>query len=137
MTHLTANATLDEDILVVAAGRDIGGVAERRARRLTHEGRGEAQELPEGWEETSAAPERVAGDTLAQMIDECARLRPEISIAWLCGRSKVGRNTIRSIMRRQRAWVDVYVADRLCVALGRHLSEAEPVEYAPLRGKRK
>lgn len=113
MTHLTANATAEEVGVHVASDR-------------TREGG--AEPLPDGWATEGAPPERVSAAALAQMIDECTRVRPEIGIAWLCEHASVGRNTVRDILRRQRTWVDVYIADRLCVALGRHLDEAGPVE---------
>lgn len=100
-------------------------------------GRGGPTPVALNWETEPAPRESVSAALVADMIDECAAHRPEIGITWLCEHSGVGRNTLRTILRRQRDTVDLFIADRLCVALGRHVSELGPVENPRRKRKRK
>lgn len=83
------------------------------------------------WDGEGAAPESVLTGALAALIEECAKHRPEINATWISERAKVGRNTLRAIMRRQREMTDLHIADRVCVALGRHVSELNPTARPP------
>lgn len=72
--------------------------------------------------------EVVVTEDLSRVVSQYLATRPWDNQQALSGRARIDRRTLREILRVERETTSLQIADRLCVAMGTHLSALDTRE---------
>lgn len=98
----------------------------------TTAGRQRPSQMAAGRRSGPSAPletrEVVVTEDLSRVVSQYLATRPWDNQQALSGRARIDRRTLREILRVERETTSLQIADRLCVAMGTHLSALDTRE---------